>query len=608
MIAQFVDNLVGIFSPVAAVRRAAARESLRMLGTYAAAERGRRTRDWKAPDGSADLAIIPDARIMIPRARQLVRDSAFARSAIHCVKRNVVGRGIVPVPVARDVAGDEFKAFNARAEKLFWEWASDPKLCDLEKRQTFWRKQRMCVAERVTAGEHFLVWSYQPGMSGVGLRYQSMESDQLYDIIQSADNGNQVRGGIEIDETAAPVAYHFWTRNPNDYLFRTNYFPVRVPLDRCMHYFDQERTRQVRGETMFAPVMIDSREHASIRSALAWRFRMEACIGAAIKSNTPAPGLGMGGPPSMPRAPSDSGTTPSGLNKFDFVPGMMAVLQPGEDIVWNTPTAAGGNFSALDEAILRGIAAGLDISYEQLVRDFTRGSYSSQRQCLLEDRRAWRAEQDLLIDTMIAPFYRLFIQCCFLEGKFADIVDIRQYFQDPARFVEAEYVPDGHEWIDPLKEATGFEKLLALRVITRKEIISGRGGRMRNTFQQIHDEKEISKELDIPFPEDLAAQMPMLKGAVVVPGQEGSGVGGRGSEESQSQTQQPEDEIEWDAEFGDGAEPDFENETVGEHGLLPALAEPVAITGRGFGAPSDSFGPHDVFDTPEHAAADGPVW
>ncbi|HWE39678.1 MAG TPA: phage portal protein, partial [Isosphaeraceae bacterium] len=251
--------------------------------------------------------------------------------------------------------------------------------------------------------------------------------------------------------------------------------------------------------------------------------------------------------------------------------------------------------------------AGLDMSYEQLVRDFSRGTYSSQRQGMLEDRRGWKAEQDLLIDTVVGPVYRLFIACAFAEGKFADLVDIREFFANPSRFTEAEYIPDGHEWIDPLKEATGFEKLIALRLVTRKELIAGRGGRMRNTFQQIHDEKRLSKELDIAFPEDVAAQASMLKGAVIPPGSSGGGPapgaplippapGGAPA------AMRDDDEIDWDGDSD--FEPDFDNETVGEptQALLPQFAAPITIAGKGFGSPSDAFGPHDVFDNPQHAA------
>jgi lambda family phage portal protein len=396
----------------------------------------------------------------------------------------------------------------------------------------------------------------------------------------------------------APVAYHFWTRNPNDYLFRTNYYPVRVPLDRCFHYFRQERVRQARGVSCFAPVMQDIRDHADLRSSHLWRARMEACIGAVIKTNA-APGNGIGGAPlSLPRAPGDPGTTPSGLPTFDFVPGMTPVLRPGEDIAFLNPQAAGGTFDAFSTNILRGIAAGLDISYEQLVRDFSKGSYSSQRQGMLEDRRAWKKEQDLLIDLFIAPVYRLFIQCAILEGKFDDLIDIGDYLANPAAFCEAEYVPDGFEWIDPLKEAKAAETKIALRLTTRKELITERGGRLRNTLEQISDEKKLSEELDIPFPENQGAADALLKQGVITPGSEKPS-GKEGSDEDMPPDGQDphadDDEFEFEPEFGEG-----ETVTSAEESLLPQNSPPITIAGRGFGAPSDAFGPNDVFDNPQH--------
>src|SRR4051812_19689832 len=53
-----------------------------MLATYSAADRGRRNRDWRATGLSADMAIIPDSPVLNARARQMVRDSWVAKSAV----------------------------------------------------------------------------------------------------------------------------------------------------------------------------------------------------------------------------------------------------------------------------------------------------------------------------------------------------------------------------------------------------------------------------------------------------------------------------------------------------------------------------------------------
>lgn len=596
---SLIDRTIAALSPLAGVKRAAARATLEALAAHTAADKGRRNKDWNPNPGSADLTIIPEKRLVLSRARDLARNTWVGKSAVYCANRNVVGRGIMPVAMARDKNGKLLTPFNRRANRLFAEWAEDKEICDVEKRQTFYEKQGMCAEERVIAGEHFVVWSYMPGQSGVGLRFQSVESDLLYDIIQSnPETGNQVRGGVEIDGVSAPVAYHFYTQNPYDYLFRSNFKPIRVPRERCFHYFKQERARQTSAISMFAPVMPDIRDESRNRQAHLWRSIMEACIGLVIKTNMAPPGIGSGASISLPRKPGDPGTTPSGMPTFDMVPGMTPVLRPGEDVVPFVPQAAGNNFDSFTEAVLRGIAAGLDISYEQLVRDFTRGTYSCQRQTMLEDRRGWKKEQDRLVCHFVAPMYKKFIQCAFLEGKFKDLVSIQDFMQSPARYTEAMFVGDGYEWIDPAKEVTAYEKAISLRLITRNEIVTARGGRFHNTMEEIADEKRLSQELDIQFPEDVNATA-MLKGGIITP-QTQDPQGGTGQPALPGTPPRPalpakpggDDEIE--------IEPSFDTVIEPEDRTLPDEAAPITSEGRVIGAPTDTFGPDDVFDNPQH--------
>ncbi len=54
-------------------------------------------------------------------------------------------------------------------------------------------------------------------------------------------------------------------------------------------------------------------------------------------------------------------------------------LFPGDDLKLQTAQDSDNGFSALEQALLRYIAAGLGVSYEQLSRDYSKVSYSSAR-------------------------------------------------------------------------------------------------------------------------------------------------------------------------------------------------------------------------------------
>lgn len=480
-----------------------------MLATYKAADTGRGNQDWRGTtSGSADLAIIPDSRVMLQRARQMVRDSWIAASAIKAASRNVVGSGITPVPAAHDRDGKPLAKVNARLSHLWKEWSGKAKNCDVEGRQNFYQKQSQLVEERFTAGESFLVWSYSPPADAsplfwqVGLKFQSFEPEML-DLTKQWYASNEVRGGVEISEDGAPVAYHFWTRNPSDYLFRRQMHSVRIPAERVLHYFKQDRVLQTRGVTPLAPVMQDMRDFARNQQAALWAAIMQTCLGAAITKNMPS-GLGglggMGGPP----ASGDPGTTPTGMRKIDFVPGTVIELAPGEDVKFLTPTSPGGAYQPFTDTLLRGIGAGVGISYGLLARHFD-GNYSAARQDMLEDDKQWGPEQDLLTGTTIDPLYILFVRFVVSEGRLDDLTDefqLGEFLYDESRFTAAEHITPARPWIDPEKEMNAYEKALANQLKTREQIITEMGNRFRTTWQAKSEEQSLARKLGLNLPED----------------------------------------------------------------------------------------------------------
>lgn len=481
----------------------------RALSNYAAADKGRRNRDWRASPGSADQMIIPDATTLNARARQAVRDTWIGASMRRAAVRNVAGSGIDVVPTAKDDDGGLLPELNKVARVAFHRWASDKKACDVEKRQNFWQKQRLAVSERYTVGEHFIVWSYAPPVDPmgrldlrlpVGLRLQAFEPEQLDVTIQSY-GGNEVRGGVEVDPaTSEAVAYHFYTRNPNDYLSRTRLASERVPAERVLHYFDQERVLQTRGVTQFAPVLQEIRDFNRFKEATLWRAIMEACIGVLIKKQQP----GYPGPMGLQPAAGDTGTSSSGMRTIDFVPGMAPELLPGEDVVPYTPSSPGNAYDPFTTTTLRGIGAGVGMSYDQVSRH-SDSNYSAARQNMLEDWREWEIEQENLTSDVILPVYTLFFTFAAMEGRFDGVAGYEQaeMLANPCRFTDATCVPPARPWIDPQKEAGAYETLIKNRLITREEVVTARGGRFNDTLTKIADEKAEAESLDLAFPEDV---------------------------------------------------------------------------------------------------------
>ncbi len=474
-------------------------KEIAQLSVYKGASMDRRNRDWMIQNASADLAYIPDALTLIARERQLARDFPLAQSAIKAFKRNVVGNGIQTIPHAKKPDGTPNDAFNRTAEKEFRLWA-ESKLCHVEGKQTWRQIQRLAASEFFTVGEHLLMWSYTPHLrpdgsvdysKPCGLQVQGFEPEQ-FDLrkLSEPETGFEIRGGIELDENFKTVAFHLYTRNPYDYLYRHAFVSTRYPAHRFCHYMEHDRVLQSRGVSQLTAVMGIFKDLERYNSATLTRALMEACIGLIIKSTLPVP-FGSNQSPTLIPQPGIQAATSGGLNTADVAPGMVGKLLPGEDVETLVPTAAGNTYSPFIETNTRIAGAGLGMSYGQLMRLST-GNYSAARQDMLTDRQEIEPHQTLIIDDIIRPIYHRFIKLAVAEGRFDDVegFDVNDFYENTHRYLEADYVPPAQTWIDPANEAQAAEVLLKLNLITREQLAASRGQK----FEQIVNKKEIERK------------------------------------------------------------------------------------------------------------------
>ena len=77
----------------------------RQRRNYAGASMSRLTSDWVSQNTSADAEIKNSLRVLRNRARSLVRDSDFAKSALRAVTNNVIGQGIKHQAQVRMIRG-----------------------------------------------------------------------------------------------------------------------------------------------------------------------------------------------------------------------------------------------------------------------------------------------------------------------------------------------------------------------------------------------------------------------------------------------------------------------------------------------------------------------
>lgn len=503
-VGEAIDRLISVPFPVWGAKRSHARmianlyrERHRLASTFAAAEHSRLTFDWTNRNTSADGALLGDMDVMNARARAAARDDWAAAAIVSGYRRHVVGSGIFCRSNARDPeTGEPLRDFNKAANRIWDQWCR-AKWCDIERRKSFYDFQSMMVSEKVQVGEAFVAIRLVQGRRGIpGVVLQALEPEMLdRSIYRNPDNGNEIRNGVEIDKYAAPVAYWFYTEeHPLDAfgLNRKQYTSERIPAEFVCHYARWDRPRQTHGVSRLAPVLKKLRHLQMYDEYQLVAARMEACYGAAIQ------GSALIGPGSLGASPAagDDTQNANGSPMMEFEPGMIHRLAPGETINWHDPKRPGDLYDPFVRAQVNQISTGSGLDYVTVVRDFTGGTYSGQRQGMIERDYEITPEQWELVDVFCIPAREAVIDAAIRQG----LLKADRYMDDPnwkQAYLEADWRPQAKPWIDPANQASAAETALRNKLTTRMAILNELGEDWRETFQQLAEEERELKRMGL---------------------------------------------------------------------------------------------------------------
>lgn len=487
-----IDRIVGYFSPSAALNRMQDRRAYdfainnegEVQRAYDAARTNRLNSSWRAYNRSADLELQDDADTVRARARDLVRNNAYARGIIRAKVRNIVGAGIKPQARVKNSSGDENETFNEQIEKI---WDRFQREIDVTGHQTFYEMQQTIVSEVAEAGEVLvkIVKTDDPSRQ-IPFALELIDIDRLSDhqLHINEMNGNEIRRGIEIDKTGKVVAYWLFPYHPND-INTIHVTPERMPAEDFIHLFRPTRVGQTRGISDFAPVVQWLKNLDKYMDNEMTSSTVASCFSVVIKS------LGAGSDGGILGSSTDDGTDDNG-NQFEYLePAIVSRLFPGEDIQTIDPSRGHTEAIAWITLMLRSMGVGTGLSYERLTRDYSQTNYSSNRASDLEDRREFRMEQQWLIDHLCIPVWIRFISLAVaneLEGMPSPFEFIANFHD----WTEHEWQPPGWEWVDPLKEVTATVMAVENNLTTlAKETLKRDGSDWRHTIKQRGLEKEL---------------------------------------------------------------------------------------------------------------------
>src|SRR6185369_14043021 len=337
------------------------------------ADRGRRTSGWHTSSSSADAEIRGKLRILRDRCRDLVRNEAWAKSAIRGMVANTIGGGFRP----------HFDKDDPR-EQAWRDWSEFP-ACDVESRYTLDALQVKAERVRRESGEALIVRrrvssdemkaTRRNGRRVAPIKVQVLEPDFL-DETKEEDlaNGERIVQGVELSSSGAIVAYWLFDRHPGDVGFfpqLRSWMSQRVPAADVIHYYREDRAGQMRGWPMLSPVVLRLKDWTEAVDAQLLRFKIAGAFAGFMYDSAAEP-------PS-----SDQSSGKIGDDLQDMQPGTILTLPLGKRFEASNPPQVTG-FEEYSVATLLEIAAGIGEPYEMLTGDFSRVNFASSRMAWLK--------------------------------------------------------------------------------------------------------------------------------------------------------------------------------------------------------------------------------
>jgi len=524
MIERFIDSVVSAVSPIAGLRRQAARKAL--ARAYQGAEPSRVSSNRHPKNLPADQELMGPfgADRLRAEARRLVRDNPYAWGAVDTIVSSVVGTGIQAQSTFETPSGDDVEDVNDQRDKTWSEWSE---VADINGKLTLEEIQTIALREMVEAGEILIRKVRLPSTEYRGIArpipfaLEVIEVDRLatdrdtYTMGIDRGDGTRVIRGIKVDEYGKPISYMIYEDHPLQ-PYAVSRAPKEIPAREIIHLFRQDRVGQKRGVTWFAPVLSDIRDLGTYKDNELQSSAIASCLTAAIKTETP---LGSLSDPNTGR-----GIDKAGNRERYLEPGLIFDLNPGESVDVINPTRPNNGAGEWIKFILRGIAVGTGLSYEVVARDYSQTSYSSSRTSQLEDRRRYRIVQAYIIRHLLQPVWDEF--CTYaaitdLEG-FPSSFDL---LSDRRRATPVEWQTPEWEWVDPQSEQQAAEMAINSFSDTYANVLGSRGLSYRQVFYQRAKENRLLKKLGLQTPEQtqLAISAAQTQGASETQPATGSG-------------------------------------------------------------------------------------
>ena len=497
-----LDRMISAVSPERAVRRAAARQKLKILNSgysnYGASQTKKSLIGWLYGGGSAKEDIQENLSTLRQRCRDLYMGVPLATGALKTCRTNVVGSGLrLKSQIDYEFLGmseEEARALESKIEREFALWADSP-ACDLERLDNFYELQQLAFLNWLMSGD---VIATLPVTKRVNMPYDLriclIEADRLSNPDGDTSDPHIV-GGVETNDAGEVVAYHISKHHPLSYdMTETGWTRVEAWGEKTgrrnvIHIMNRERIGQRRGVPFLAPVIEALKQLGRYTEAELVAAVVSGLFAIFIEKES-ASSDGSFGEVVSPENQVDADDE----NSIELAPGLIMDLNEGEKAHDVNPGRPNTAFDGFVVAICRQIGAALEIPYELLVKNFN-ASYSASRGALLEAWKMFKMYRTWLANDFCQPIYEEWFAEAVAKGR----IPAPGFFSDPIRrkaFTGAEWNGPAQGLLNPVQEVTAAEKRVQNGFSTRgREAMEMNGSDYDRNIAQLKREEKALREV-----------------------------------------------------------------------------------------------------------------
>ncbi len=502
MIPKWVKNLLGGSGAATPGSKEYARSSLlkAAMEAFRLARRDRPREHYQPHGYSGDAAILGSHDMMHRRTRDLVRNTAQAKTIKTKLVNMVVGRGMqtfawpfAPAELFQIVT--ELESIQAgelgprlhyalESDDLFDQYFADRRQFDIEERLAGPEVYRMLLGEAVTVGNGLLVRvfrrKYDPDRHLSPVAWQLFEREQLDESQDRAASPgkNKILGGLEFDKLNRVVAYHLFLDHPHDFFGLSSASTagvsvgtrsIRVDARRVVDLSLYDRPSSSVGRSWMDAVGQsiwdrDSYAESELRTAA-----VDSVFAFVAKLENAEQFGGWGF--------ADGGDDDDSYGNREYKVGhspVASVIGTNESLDMVRPTRPNRDAGAFMKVIDRDTASGAGINYYSLTGDYEGTNFSSARAAKLDEDLDLLPIQQWFGSVVAMPIRSTFNLLAVATGQLKSVRP-DEFRRNMRTFQRFDVLANGRDLLDPFKEGEARTTRLRTGMSTYREECARRG-------------------------------------------------------------------------------------------------------------------------------------